>query len=49
MMIQQSFVSNVAQVYAQEPMNHDVMNAEELSLNVSGFPTAAQSSGWLSE
>jgi len=42
MMIRQSFVSNVAQVYAQEPMNHDVTSAEELRMNVSGFPTAVQ-------
>jgi len=49
MMITQSFVSNAAQVYAQEPMNHDVTNAEGLNLNVSGFLMAAQSLDWLLE
>ena len=46
MMMQQSFASNVVQVYVRELMNRVVMNAEELRLNVSGFLTAAQSWGW---
>jgi hypothetical protein len=46
MMMQHSFVLNVGQAYVQELMNHDVTNAGELKMNVSGFLTAEQLSDW---